>query len=203
MTISTKLLKITAFFTLILATSCVETVVVGSIVGGALVVQERSLDKTKDDVIIVTKLTADFVKNGLKNPGNSIDITVNEGRVLLTGISRDADKTALASSLAWKVTGVKEVIDEIQLRDDEDLKPKDFSKAFIDYLITSEVEIRLFFSKASLVNYKITTVGKVVYFLGTAADSAEMQKAIAIAAKTRGVTRVVNYLILADDSRRK
>ena len=35
-------------------------------------------------------------------------VSVNEGRVLLTGVVRDETKEALAIRLAWKVDGVRE-----------------------------------------------------------------------------------------------
>ena len=188
---------------LFFATSCVETVVVGSTVGGALIVREKTIADTKDDVVIATKMGTSFIQNGLKNPGNSIDITVNERRVLLTGIARDQEKAKLAVKLAWKVAGVKEVIDEIQLSDEEHLKPKDFSSSTYDYYLTLSVETKLLFSSVSSINFKITTVAKTVYLFGIADNEAEMQRAISIAAKTRGVKKVVNHVILADDNRRK
>ena len=67
-------------------TSCVETVVISSIAGGAISIREKSFSNTQKDVMIASKLATSYVKNGLKNIGNSVDISVNEGRVLLTGI---------------------------------------------------------------------------------------------------------------------
>jgi osmotically-inducible protein OsmY len=197
--------KITTIFAVLLfvfSTSCVETVVVGSAATGVLVMREKTLSKTQGDVLIATKLGSEFVKNGLKNPGNSVDITVNEGRVLLTGIVRDKKRAQLALDLAWKINGVKEVIDEIQLSN-SGLRPKDFSKSIADYLISAQVETKLLFGRnVSSLNYKITTVNKVVYLIGVASDAEEIRKVLTITAKVRGVEKVVNYIILIDDRRR-
>lgn len=204
MNISRKFSAVLAAALLLFATSCVETVIVGTAAGGFLAVREKSVKKTGSDVSIASKLGSEFVAKGLKNPGNSVDITVNEGRVLLTGIVRDAQKAKLASELAWKVSGVKEVIDEIQLRDGDSIKGKDITTSFSDYRITWTIETKLLFGKSiSSVNFKVTTVARTVYILGVAQDNTEMQKVIALASKVRGVEKVVNHIILVDDPRRR
>ena len=165
--------------------------------------REKTLKETRSDVLIATTLSLDFVTHGLKNPGNSINFTVNEGRVLLTGIARDAAKVQLAKDVSWNALGVKEVIDEIQVRD-ESMKLRDVSSAFFDYLITTQVETKLLVARdISWPNYKITTVNGVVYLLGTAKNDFEMQRALTVVSKVRGVERVVNHALLRDDSRRR
>jgi osmotically-inducible protein OsmY len=201
MTISNKIFIVLALF---FATSCVETVVVASVTGGVLVTREKTVANTGDDIVIAARLNKELVANGLKNFGNTVDTTVNEGRVLLTGILRDTHESKTAVNLAWKVPNVKEVIDEIQVRDDEKMYAKDFSRSVSDYAITGEVNAKLLFArKVTSVNYKITTVGKTVYLLGVAEDTAELQRVLNIVAKVRGVEKVVNHVILADDHRRK
>ncbi len=183
--------------------SCVESVVIGTVSGGAITIREKSFSNTQKDVIIASKLATNYLSNGLKNIGNSVDISVNEGRVLLTGIVREASKAKLAQELAWKVADVKEVIDEIQIRQ-EKLRPRDFSSAFIDYLITLQLEGKIFFkSNLHSINYKITTIDRTVYFLGIARDDAEMQNALDIASKINGVKKVVNHLVLVNDVKRR
>ncbi len=198
-----KIRTIFAISLLIFSVSCVETVVVGSIATGVVVVREKSFSSTRKDVMMATALASEFVKNGLKNPSNSVDITINEGRILLTGIVRDHSRGKLAVDLAWKSTGVKEVIDEIQYSEDEKLRPRDFQIAFNDYLISLQLEAKLFFSgDVSAVNYKITTVNKTTYLLGVAYEDEELRKVLSIVSKARGVRKVVNHIILVDDNRR-
>lgn len=201
----TILKKFSAFFVvclLIFSTSCVETIVAGSAATGVLVMRQKTLADTRHDIAIAANLGAEFIKNGLKNPGSSINVTVNEGRVLLTGIARDPQKAKLASDLAWKVENVKEVIDEIQLSENN-LRPRDFSQAFFDYGLTLEIEAKLLLLReVASVNYKITTVNKVVYLIGLAADDEELQKVLTKISKVRGVEKIVNHVILSDDRRR-
>ncbi len=204
MMISKKFSAVFAILLLTFSTACVETVVIGTAATATMVLREKTLDNTRQDVTIATKLGAEFIKNGLKNPGNSIDITVNEGRILLTGIARDPQKAKLAADLAWKTEGVKEVIDEIQMGDDSSLRPRDFSKAFFDYGLSLRAEAALLFGRdIASVNYKITTVNGVVYLLGVASNDEELQNVLAKVSKIRGVKKIVNYVILSNDSRRR
>ncbi len=188
---------------LLFLSSCIETVVVGSTITGAVATREKSLSDTKNDSEIALRIGFSFIENGLKNPGNSVDITVDEGRVLLTGIVRNFDKAKLAQDLCWKVEGVNEVIDETQLREGEKLVVRDFYSAVKDYLITSEVEARLLINRdVRSLNYHISTVDSVVYLFGISQNKNEMNLAVKIASVVKGVNKVVNHLILVDDSRR-
>lgn len=184
-------------------TSCVETIVITTGVGAGLAYREKTVDDTRSDIKIATKIGFKFIKNGLKNIGNSVDITANEGRVMLTGIVRDPNKAKLAQDLCWQVKGVNEVIDEIKIDETGKLKIKDFSSSLYDYILTTEIETKFALAKdLRTLNYQITTVDNVVYLLGVAINEKEMNRAVAIASKVRGVSKVVNHVILADDSRR-
>lgn len=201
MKIFSKISYLLVISLLVFCTACVETVVVGSVATGTLALRDKTLSDTGKDTVIATKLTGELLANGLKNPGNSVDFDVNEGRVLLIGIVRDAKKANLATDLAWKIPNVKEVIDEIQLKDD--FRLRDISSSFGDYVITATLETKLLFTKGvSSVNYKITTVGRSVYILGVSANHREMDKVLSVASRVRGVERVINHIVLVDDRRR-
>lgn len=188
---------------LLLSASCVETVLATSFAGGSAIVRDKSFADTKKDVLISTKIAARFLKAGLKNYGNSVDITVNEGRVLLTGIVRDLEKAKSAANIAWKVKDVKEVIDELQVRPDETVKLADYSHAASDYAITTMLESKMLTDKKILtLNYQTTTVDGTVYILGIAKNSVEKRRVLSLASKIRGVKKVVDHIILANDARR-
>ena len=198
-----KISKIYYILLLALMTSCVETVVIGSVGGGVFAAREKTIQDTRSDIAISVTLTADFITRGLKMPGNSVNFTVNEGRVLLTGIVRDSQKAKSAQEISWTAIGVKEVIDEIQLRE-EGMVFKDFPSAFRDYLITAEVESRLLVTRDVIwPNYKITTVGSTVYLLGVAVNDFEMQRVLTVVSRIYGVEKVVNHVLLRDDQRRR
>lgn len=192
-----------ALFALFLTTSCVETVVVAGATGVVVATREKSLVDTKDDVIIGAKLDAALLEQGLKSPNNSVSTMVNEGRVLLIGEVREAEKGKLAQELAWKVKGVKEVIDEIKVNE-KDFGVADVTHPVSDSAVTFWLKTKLFFTpKIVPSNFKINTLNGTVYLFGVAKSDSDLRKVLSITSKTRGVKRVVNHIIQADDPRRK
>ncbi len=192
------------FLLLFFLTSCVETAIIG---GGGLAVlhsREKTLTQTKSDVVIASGVAVKLLANKLKMSNNFVDTTVYEGRVLLTGVVDSANKAKLAQDLAWQVEGVLEVIDEIQVCDNCKMKITDSTKILADSLITTEIETKLFLAKrVRSFNFTINTVQKTVYIIGIAYSLEEQQMVLKIASKVKGVEKVVNHIILADDLRRK
>jgi len=192
------------FLLLFFLTSCVETAIIG---GGGLAVlhsREKTLTQTKSDVVIASGVAVKLLANKLKMPNNFVDTTVYEGRVLLTGVVDSANKAKLAQDLAWQVEGVLEVIDEIQVCDNCKMKITDSTKILADSLITTEIETKLFLAKrVRSFNFTVNTVQKTVYIIGIAYSLEEQQMVLKIASKVKGVEKVVNHIILADDLRRK
>jgi osmotically-inducible protein OsmY len=180
-------------------TSCVETVVVGTVTTGALLTREKTLDDTRIDMVIASKISTDLISHGFI----SIDADVEEQRVLLTGIA-DAQDAKKAVSLCWRVKEVKEVIDEIQVFQEKPRIENRFTAYARDAIITTQIKSRiLFYRNISSANFEVTTVNSVVYLTGIAADESEVDKINSIAAKTKGVSKVVSHIVTADDSRRK
>lgn len=188
-----KYLLITILF---LTSSCVETVVLGGVATGVILNQEKSFGDTKSDLIIETKIQAQFAKEGLKTPTNSIGVTVDEQRVLLTGFVDNEKIITKANEIAWKVAGVKEVIDEIQFNE-----KKTVVGTTIDYVadtaITAQINSKLLFNKKiSSSNFEVITVNKIVYLIGIAKNQSEINIASDIAAKTSGVKKVISHVKL-------
>ena len=192
------------FLLLFFLTSCVETAIIG---GGGLAVlhsREKTLTQTKSDVVIASGVAVKLLANKLKMSNNFVDTTIYEGRVLLTGVVDSANKAKLAQDLAWQVEGVLEVIDEIQVCDNCKMKITDSTKILADSLITTEIETKLFLAKrVRSFNFTVNTVQKTVYIIGIAYSLEEQQMVLKIASKVKGVEKVVNHIILADDLRRK
>ena len=187
----------------LLTTSCVETVVVGTVAVGAVAMREKSFKNTGSDLLIETQIQSKLVQNNSKAFFNTVGVTVDEGRVLLTGTVTDADKITTALDAAWQVKGVKEVISEIQVSKSKKFISKKLSNFVLDSIISGEVSSRIFFNKETkLMNYKIVTVNGTVYLLGLANNSTEITKADKIASTTYGVKKVVSHLILKQDHRR-
>lgn len=195
--------KILSLAVLFFLSSCVETVIVGSAATAVVVTRQKNLKETKDDVVIAAKIDKEFLVNGMKTPRNYIDVMVSEGRVLLTGVIRDLAKGQKANAIAWKTSGVKEIIDEIEI-DEKGLRVRDFGGGFVDSFVTSKIKTKLFFSrKTTAADFKITTQNGTVYVLGISKNNAELSEALKIISNTSGVKKVVNHAILANDTRRK
>ena len=185
---------------LLVLASCVETVVVGTIGTGAIVTKEKSIFDTKDDIIIAAKIEKNLLSNNL----SWVNAEVEEQRVLLTGIAYSSEEAKKAVSVCWKVDDVKEVIDEIQVIDCLPSISDQVVTYATDSAITAEIKSRFLFKKnVKSANFEVTTVNGAVYLIGIARDDDEVNKINTIAAKTRGVKRVISHIVTVDDSRRK
>jgi osmotically-inducible protein OsmY len=195
--------KISILFILFLASSCVEIALLTSVKTASIVTREKSISNSSEDLMIETRLIKDFTFNGFKSPVNMVDITVNEGRVLLTGIVKNEKKARKAVDIAWKIKNVREVIDEIQIV--KNFRIFRTSNQYLkDSAITSNIQSKLIFAKnIASANYQIITVNSVVYILGTAQSQSAIYKVSNIAAKAKGVNRVVSHVILKNDKRRR
>jgi osmotically-inducible protein OsmY len=179
---------------LFLTTSCVETVVLGAAATGVVLNQEKSVKDAKDDIVIEAKIDKEFITSGLKNPTNKIGVTVDEQRVLLTGIVDDEKIIAKASEVAWKVKGVKEVIDEIQFNENKTAfnTVKDY---FTDSAITAQISSKFLLDKnITSANIEAITVNKIVYLFGVAKNQKEVNAASDISAKIIGVKKVISHI---------
>lgn len=162
-----------------------------------LISDERSIGAMIDDKMIYSKITSEFSKRGNAHLFMSISISVLEGRVLMTGSVVSNECAENAVKIAWSVKGVREVINEINV----EMKPIKHSAN--DALIEQAISSRFLVEKNFMsTNYKISVNNSVAYLLGIAQNKDEMDKALSIASSTKGVDKVVNYIILKDDPRR-
>lgn len=126
-----------------------------------------------------------------------LQTTVKQGRVLITGVVQDPDHRVEAVRLAWRVPGVTQVINEIQVAESAGIKG--FVK---DTWITSRLRTSLTFDRAvQSINYNIDTVKSVVYLMGVAQDQAELNHVIEKARVVPGVQQVVSYVTLPGDKK--
>jgi osmotically-inducible protein OsmY len=157
--------------------------------GGCFMVQENTfgeaLDETKSGAEITTRLLA---AGGTSRFGE-VDVEVADRFVLLSGrVPSEADK-AEAERIAWGVSSVDEVANELVV------KGFDFGDALQDTWINTEVRARLIAdSDITGVNYNIRVYDGVVYLLGFARSEDELRQAAEHASKVGGVKKVVSYV---------
>lgn len=119
-----------------------------------------------------------------------LNLTVDQGRVLITGTVQNPDDRVEAVRLAWQVNGVKQVINEIRVADAEGLG--DFVK---DGWITTRLRTAMTFEKGiQSINYSIDTVNGTVYLMGVARSQEELDKVMGLARTIPNVKQVISYV---------
>ncbi len=98
-----------------------------------------------------------------------LDVTVYEGRALLTGTAPDPQIKAQAGEAAGGIPGVRAVYNEIEVAPNESAW-----NSTKDAWITSEVRSSLRFSNVRSVNYNVETVDRSVYLIGSARSQDEL-----------------------------
>lgn len=121
---------------------------------------------------------------------SKLSTTVNQGRVLLTGVVQNPEDRVEAVRLVWQVQGVKQVMNEIRVADSEGVP------GFVrDNWITTRLRTALTFERnVQSLNYSIDTVQGVVYLMGVAMNEQELNKVLEIARTIPNVKQVVNYV---------
>jgi osmotically-inducible protein OsmY len=151
--------------------------------------QERGTGGTVDDLKIKTNIQNAWLQT---NPlmQRDLNVTVYEGRTLLTGTAPNPEFKAQAKEVASRVQGVRAIYDEIEVAPAESVW--DSAK---DTWITSRVRTELTFNPdVRSVNYSIETANKSVYLIGSARSQAELDIATTAARTTPDVKRVVSYV---------
>ena len=170
-------------------TACVP-LVLGA--GGTAVVaahEKRGLRGFATDTAITAQINELWLQHSLDLYGR-LAMSVDQGRVLLTGRAADPQMRLDAVRLAWQANGVKEVINEVQVDNESGIV--DSAK---DTWITTQLRTRITFDGAvSGQNYSIDTVNGVVYLMGWAKGQDELDRAVGHARAIPNVQRVVTYV---------
>ncbi|MBQ4874950.1 MAG: BON domain-containing protein [Rickettsiaceae bacterium H1] len=174
---------------------CVPTVVaVGGIALASTIQQEKSLGSTIDDSTIWAKINSTLIR---QQQFFNINVTVSEGRVLLTGIVKDLSSSLAVVDLCWKYDGVKEVINEILIQEESESILK-------SSWITAQIKTKLLVEHAvKSFNYTVVTIDNIVYLFGIAQNNNELNKAINIASTVEGVEKVISHVRLKTSKLRK
>ena len=122
-----------------------------------------------------------------------VDVEVAGRFVLLSGrVPSEADK-AEAERIAWSVSSVDEVANELVI------DKFDMGRDVNDRWITEQVRARIISdSDVKGVNYNIQVYNGVVYMLGIAKSEDELRRAAEHASKVKGVQKVVSYVKMRD-----
>lgn len=156
---------------------------------GVAAYQERGIEAAAIDL----NLEAEIVKLWLQKDETltlKLGVEAYEGRILLTGVVEDPQMQADAVRLAWKVVGVKEVINEIQVTSDSGMV--DLAR---DSWITTQLKSKLTLdNKVLAINYAIETVNGIVYLIGIAQNQGELDRVIAHSRTISYVRQVISHV---------
>ena len=157
---------------------------------------EKGITTSVSDGLVFTKIQDNFLKTDA-TLSQFVDVTVNDGAVLLTGKLKTPEEKVLATKLSWEVRGVREVVNEIQVTDKSSIK--DVAK---DLAASAQLRGKLIADTSiSSLNFSIDVVNGTVYLSGVATDAEEMNRVVNHARELRFAQQVVNYITLRIDQR--
>jgi len=161
-------------------------------------VKEKGIKEAISDGMIDASINKEFLNHDV-NMFLNVEIEVVEGRVLLTGSVKKIKHRLDAVKLAWKVLGVREVINEIEVTEKGGIK-----QYLIDVKIKTQIRYKVISDKKiSSINYNFEVVNGSLYIIGISDSKKELKRVVEHANKIKGVLKVVSHAIIKDDPRRK
>ena len=158
---------------------------------------EKGLSTSVSDSVIRAKLYDSFLRQN-ESLFTHIDVSINDGAVLLTGKISTQEEKITATRLSWEIRGVREVINEIQVS-----SSSSFKSTAKDLAASAQLRAALIGdSKISSLNFSIDVVNGIVYLSGVAGTDEERERVIAHAQELKFAKQVVSYIILVDDRRK-
>ncbi len=151
--------------------------------------KEGGLKSAVSDTAIKAKINDKWFKHDV-DMFSKLGLTVENGRVLITGVVQRPEERVQAVKLAWEVKGVKQLINEIQIGE-----PKTFTTFANDNWISGQLRTRLVLDPdIQSINYTIDTVKGIVYLMGVAQSQDELERVVRVARRIKGVKQVVSYV---------
>ena len=188
------LVKLNILF--LLFSHCTPQIIVGSASTAIAVSQEeRSIGEYIDDTLIKTQIKNIYFDTN-ENIFFNVDVEVVQGRVLLTGTVDSSDLRIEATRMAWGISGVQTVINELQINNDSNIL--DFAD---DLIISSKIKGKLLLdSELPYLNYTVETVNGIVYLIGIAQGKEERKSVIELSRDVYGVVDVIDYINIVSES---
>jgi len=193
MMLRSSLLMSTALAALLLQTACTP---VGLAAGagataGVAVMSDGGVHGAVSDLEIKASINDLWFRSNV-DIFRKLNLTVDQGRVLITGVVQNPEHRVEAVRLAWQPRGVKQVINEIRVANSDGVP------GYVrDTWITTQLRTKMTLDRdVQSINYSIDTVQGIVYLMGTARDQNELNRATEIARSISNVRQVVSYVKL-------
>lgn len=160
-------------------------------VAGMTAAKEGGLKSGVNDAVIKTQINDLWFKKDV-DMFRKLDLNIDQGRVLITGVVQNPEDRVEAVRLAWQPKGVKQVINEIRVGNSSSFKT--FAE---DEWISAQLRTRMIGNKdIQSINYSTEVVQGSVYLMGVAQNQAELDRVIRVAQKIKGVKEVISYVKL-------
>jgi len=177
---------------------CIAVATTAATETAVVIAQERSVGNAVDDAGVLAQIKHLYLQKDINDLFANVLVKVVEGRVLLTGNVDKVDTQIDAVRLAWRVNGVREVINEIQIND-----KTDFVNYAKDVWISTQISGKMLITKdIRSLNYSTIVVNQEALVMGIAQDRFELDRAINVIASVSGVTKVTSYVRLKTDQNR-
>lgn len=171
---------------------CIETVVVGTVAAGAIILSDGSIFDVSQDSRLETAVEKAIKSGEDKKDYKNIDVNAFNGKVLLTGYVRNNSYKINAIQRAKSVKENFEIIDEIMV-----FGPDYKISSVSDSLISKQITLHLKGTKGVISgNYEYNVVDGNVYIMGIAQNQEELKKVIDITSTVKGVKKVVSYIVV-------
>lgn len=176
---------------------CAGVVVGSGAVVATAAMEERGIKGAANDTLIHARVSEQLIDRS-EVLYRKVGITVSEGMVLLTGQVKTQGMRDDAVRLSWRASGVKEVINRVQVTTQGGIV--DYAR---DSWVTSQLVGKLLLDEnVQSINYDVKTVGGVVYLMGIAQNRAELERVTNHARNLSYVRKVESFVRLKDDPRR-
>lgn len=176
---------------------CAGVVVGSGAVVATAAMEERGIEGAAKDTLIHARVSEQLIDRS-ELLYRKVGITVSEGMVLLTGQVKTQGMRDDAVRLSWRASGVKEVINRVQVTARGGIV--DYAR---DSWVTSQLVGKLLLDEnVQSINYDVKTVGGVVYLMGIAQNQAELERVTNHARNLSYVRKVESFVRLKDDPRR-
>ena len=158
--------------------------------------QEKGLGTSINDKVIYVKLR-NAVYDWNPSVSENVSISVDNGSVLVTGKSKNIDTKIQLTKIIWKVHGVKEVNNKVQISE-----TNNFKNIAKDLASLGEIKAKLMASKKlNSLNYSIDVVNNIAYISGVASSEEEISIVTQIAQEARFIKEVQNFVKVNKDKR--
>lgn len=155
---------------------------------GVAAAREGGVSSAAQDLAIRAQINDKWFKYSVSTFAK-LNLSVDQGRVLITGIVQNPDDRVQAVRLAWQVNGVNQVINEIKIADSQG-----FGSYAQDLWITTRLRTAMTFDPdVQSINYSIDTVDGTVYLMGVYRDKAELEEVTGLARDIPHVKQVISY----------